>query len=188
MNKEERSRYFDELTKNLCRVGFTVNSEDAELLPVELNGQSLCCVTENGGIQYHWAGVVSDDKRAALDKVMYVAGVTFEYMRLMETAQQVAAHLPASELKGDYRVLAEFNSAVLAGQPTQHGCQFVTLEPVPERDFVPGELLWTKCRVRLLCRGKKGLCGPLGPHSQKLPLFAGAASRNLPQYSFHIGE
>ena len=39
-----------------------------------------------------------------------------------------APRLKASGLHGDYRVLADFGSAVLAGHPTERGVQFVTWE------------------------------------------------------------
>ena len=45
-------------------------------------------------------------------------------MAILEYAPQ----LKASGLTGDYRVLADFGSAVLAGHPTERGVQFVTWE------------------------------------------------------------
>ena len=39
-----------------------------------------------------------------------------------------APKLQATGLEGDYRVLADFGSAVLAGHPTERGVQFVTWE------------------------------------------------------------
>ncbi len=50
-------------------------------------------------------------------------------MRLMESAP----HLTAGSLRGDYRLLADFNNIVLAGHPTQYGVQFVTWEWVQDR-------------------------------------------------------
>ena len=48
--------------------------------------------------------------------------MTSEYMAILETAPR----LKASGLDGDYRILANFGSAVLAGHPTERGGQFVT--------------------------------------------------------------
>ena len=42
------------------------------------------------------------------------------------TAMESAPQLKASGLDGDYRVLADFGSAVLAGSPSKYGVQFVT--------------------------------------------------------------
>lgn len=52
------------------------------------------------------------------------AQITSEYMAIMETAPR----LKASGLHGDYRILADFGDAVLAGHPTERGVQFVTWE------------------------------------------------------------
>ena len=52
------------------------------------------------------------------------AKMTSEYMAILETAPQ----LKATDLTGDYRILADFGDAVLAGHPTERGVQFVTWE------------------------------------------------------------
>ena len=50
------------------------------------------------------------------------AKMTSEYMAILETATL----LKVGGLTGDYRVLADFGDAVLAGHPTERGGQFVT--------------------------------------------------------------
>ena len=50
------------------------------------------------------------------------AKMTSEYMAILETALR----LKVGGLTGDYRVLADFGSAVLAGHPTERGVRFVT--------------------------------------------------------------
>ena len=40
--------------------------------------------------------------------------------------------MTASGLKGDYRLLADFNDVVLAGHPTKYGVQFVTWARIQE--------------------------------------------------------
>ena len=61
---------------------------------------------------------------AALYRVEDIAAKTLEYMTAMEYAPQ----LKASGLTGDYRILADFGDAVLAGHPAERGVQFVTWE------------------------------------------------------------
>ena len=56
--------------------------------------------------------------------VIDTAKMTSEYMAILETATL----LKAGGLTGDYRVLADFGSAVLAGHPSERGVQFVTWE------------------------------------------------------------
>ncbi len=63
-----------------------------------------------------------------------IARTTAEYMNLMDASPP----LKASGLKGDYRLLAEFNSAVLAGHPTEQGVKFNTWE----RDYDRTGVCW----------------------------------------------
>ena len=48
--------------------------------------------------------------------------MTSEYMAILENAPR----LKATDLTGDYRILADFGDAVLAGHPTERGVQFVS--------------------------------------------------------------
>ena len=60
----------------------------------------------------------------ALQAVIDTAKMTSEYMAILEYAPQ----LKATDLTGDYRILADFGDAVLAGHPSERGVQFVTWE------------------------------------------------------------
>ena len=60
----------------------------------------------------------------ALQAVIDTAKMTSEYMAILEYAPR----LKATDLTGDYRILADFGDAVLAGHPTERGVQFVTWE------------------------------------------------------------
>ena len=123
MTTEERNRYFQELALNLRHEGFTVQPETENgLLLVELDGQRLCRATEAGAVRYWKEDAAGDARSAALDRVIAITRTTAEYMGQMETAPP----LTASGLEGDYRLLADFNGAVLAGHPTRYGVQFVT--------------------------------------------------------------
>ena len=128
MNAEERNRYFQELTFNLLHESFTVNPETEEgLLLVELDGQRLCLALDTGAVRY-WKEDVADDYRSeALDRVAAIAKTTAEYMIQMKAAPQLGVGP-----KGDYRLLADFNNIVLAGQPTKYGVQFITWERIQE--------------------------------------------------------
>jgi len=125
MNTEEKSGYFKELALNLQKEGFTVKLEEDGLLPVELEGRQLCRIVKNGGVRYREKDIAG--KALALERVVDIAQTTAEYMCQIEAAP----FLTASGLEGNYRLLAEFNGAVLAGHPTRYGVQFVTWE----RDF-----------------------------------------------------
>ena len=73
---------------------------------------------------YRQECVASVRAQDALQSVIDTAKTTSEYMAILETAPR----LKASGLTGDYRVLADFGDAVLAGHPTERGIQFVTWE------------------------------------------------------------
>ncbi len=135
MNAEEKSRYFEEVARNLQRGGSEAEAVDDDgLLPVRWQGQPLCRVTAEGGVRY----LPDDVQRVAGDdavrRVTDIAKVTAQYMALMEAAPP----LKAKGLEGGYRLLAELNGTVLAGQPTRYGVQFATWE----RDFNKTGLCW----------------------------------------------
>ena len=75
-------------------------------------------------IQHRREDADTSQAEAALYRVEDIAAKTLEYM----TAMEAAPRLKASGLDGDYRILADFGDAVLAGHPTERGVQFVTWE------------------------------------------------------------
>lgn len=121
---EARGRYYEEVSIHLRKAGFDPQPQEDGLLPVNWEGSRLCRLTAGGGAQFREEHLERDGGRAAFDRVTGIAATTAEYMRLMETAP----HLVAQGLEGDYRLLADFNGAVLAGHPTRHGAEFVTWE------------------------------------------------------------
>ena len=87
MNAEERNRYFQELALNLQHEGFTVELETEEgFLPVDLDGQRLCCAAETGEIRYWKADVAGDARSAALNQATAIARTTSAYMNQMEAS------------------------------------------------------------------------------------------------------
>ena len=135
MSAEEKSRYFEEVVRNLQRDGFETGAAgDDGLLPVRWQGQPLCTVTAEGGVRYLPDNVQRAAGENAVRQVTDIARATAQYMKLMEAAPP----LKAKGLGGSYRLLAEFNGTVLAGQPTKYGVQFVTWE----RDFDKTGLCW----------------------------------------------
>lgn len=135
MNAEEKSRYFEEVARSLQRGGFVVEAVDGEgLLPIRWQGQPLCKVTAEGSVRYTPGEIKGDAGNEVICQVADIAKITSEYMALMKAAPP----LKAKGLESGYRLLAEFNGAVLAGQPTKYGVQFVTWE----RDFDKTGLCW----------------------------------------------
>ena len=92
--------------------------------PVKWNGSDLCRISGKGSVLYRQEHVDALGAQDTLQAVIDTAKMTSEYMAILETAPR----LKATDLTGDYRILADFGDAVLAGHPTERGVQFVTWE------------------------------------------------------------
>ena len=117
-------RFLEETAIRLRQNGFTVEPSEDHHLPVRWEKGHLCRVSGKGSVLYRQENVDSVRTQDALQSVIDTAKMTSEYMAILESAPR----LKASGLTGDYRVLADFSSAVLAGHPTERGVQFVTWE------------------------------------------------------------
>lgn len=118
----DRKQYFEELHIALTREGFTSQPKQGELLPVEWGGLPLCRITADGGVRYWQEDVATPERKRACERATDLACTVREYMTLLEQAPP----LQAKSLTDDYRLLADFNGAVLAAHPTRLGVQFVT--------------------------------------------------------------
>ena len=117
-------RFLEETAIRLLQNGFTVEPIEDHHLPVCWKKGRLCLISGRGNVLYRQECVDVPGAQDALQAVIDTAKMTSEYMAILETATL----LKASGLTGDYRVLADFSSAVLAGHPTERGVQFVTWE------------------------------------------------------------
>ena len=125
-NKNETAQlhFLEETAIRLRQNGFTVEPVGDHHLPVCWEKGRLCRISGKGSVLYRQENVDSIRAQDALQVVIDTAKTTSEYMAILETAPR----LKANGLTGDYRVLADFGSAVLAGHPTERGVQFVTWE------------------------------------------------------------
>ena len=117
-------RFLEETAIRLRQNGFTVEPIEDHHLPVCWEKGRLCRISGKGSVLYRQERVDALGAQDALQAVIDTAKMTSEYMAILETAPR----LKASGLTGDYRVLADFGNAVLAGHPTERGVQFVTWE------------------------------------------------------------
>ena len=125
-------RYLEELKISLVHAGFEPERIEDHHLPVCWEKGRLCRVSGKGSVLYRQECVDSVRAQDALQSVIDTAKTTSEYMAILETAPR----LKASGLDGDYRILADFGDAVLAGHPTERGVQFVTWEWDYDREGV----------------------------------------------------
>ena len=123
-NETAQLRFLEETAIRLRQNGFTVEPIKDHHLPVCCEKGRLCRNSGRGSVLYRQENVDSIRAQDALQTVIDTAKMTSEYMAILETALL----LKASGLDGDYRILAVFGDAVLAGHPTERGVQFVTWE------------------------------------------------------------
>lgn len=123
-NTGQQLRYLEEVCISLHRAGFETKPPGDCQLPILWNDAPLCRITGKGSVLYRQENVDSIRAQDALQVVIDTAKMTSEYMAILEYAPR----LKASGLTGDYRILADFGDAVLAGHPTERGVQFVTWE------------------------------------------------------------
>ena len=123
-NETTQLRYLEETAIRLRQNGFTVEPIEDHHLPVRWEKGRLCRVSGKGSVLYRQENVDSVRAQDALQSVIDTAKMTSEYMAILETATL----LKVGGLTGDYRILADFGDAVLAGHPTERGVQFVTWE------------------------------------------------------------
>jgi hypothetical protein len=123
-NETTQLRFLEETATRLRQNGFTVEPIEDHHLPVCWEKGRLCRISGKGSVLYRQENVDSIRAQDALQVVIDTAKMTLEYMAILEYAPQ----LKATDLTGDYRILADFGDAVLAGHPTERGVQFVTWE------------------------------------------------------------
>ena len=123
-NETVQLRFLEETAIRLRQNGFTVEPIEDQHLPVRWEKGRLCRISGKGSVLYRQENMDSIRAQDALQVVIDTAKMTSEYMAILEYAPQ----LKATDLTGDYRILADFGDAVLAGHPTERGVQFVTWE------------------------------------------------------------
>ena len=123
-NTGQQLRFLEETAIRLRQNGFMVEPIEDHHLPVCWEKGRLCRISGRGSVLYRQENMDSVRTQDALQSVIDTAKMTSEYMAILETAPR----LKATDLTGDYRILADFGDAVLAGHPTERGVQFVTWE------------------------------------------------------------
>ena len=127
ISEEAKARFFEEVGICLKRGGFQVGPVEDGFMPVFWQEAPLCRVNGVGGVRYRSEVTRDPGSEAALNRAIDIVNVTEEYMRLLEKAPQ----LNATGLDESYKLLSEFNGAVLAAHHSSRGWDFVTLY----RDF-----------------------------------------------------
>ena len=155
--------YFKELSRRLREEGTETSLADKQKLEVLLHGQPVLYVSTTSDVFLLPAGSKSEEASELYHRVAAVADEVYEYVKVL----QGAPLLHVSRLNEDFRLLADFGGAVLAGRERENsrGYQFVTW-------------IWNYNR-RKLSGSQTGFRCPVRPNFQGAALLTGAAGRTI---------
>lgn len=119
-----REKFYAELSRRLREEGIESSHAGTQNLNVSLHGQPVLCVTPSSEIYILPAGSKNEEVNDLYHRVGATADEVYEYVE----AVQSSPLLRASDLKEEFRLLADFGCAVLAGRERENdrGYQFVT--------------------------------------------------------------
>lgn len=127
-------KFFPEFARRLKREGIDTGPVEKERLPVLLDGQEVMAVAPGGTI--FLKSETADDRQVVetYDTVAGISAQVYEYTEAMASAPP----LTAEGLHEGFRLLADFNGVVLAGQELERGWgyKFVTWARNPDRTAV----------------------------------------------------
>ena len=119
-----KNKFFAELSRRLSKYGIeSVNGKDAQL-EIMLKAQPVLSVSSASDAFHLPAGSKSEEASGLYHQVAVVADEVYEYVEAVKNASL----LHTSGLREDFRLLADFGGAVLAGRERENsrGYQFVT--------------------------------------------------------------
>ena len=123
-NISQKERYLRETEQKLLRKELDTELLEDGLLQVKWNGNPLCAVDQNGAVRFCPDDIRDAETDRQLRTVVQTAAQTKEYLRMLERTPT----LKAVGLDEDYKILADFGDAVLAGRYCKTGAKFVTWE------------------------------------------------------------
>ncbi len=123
-NAPQKERYLREVEHQLLRKELDVRLLEDGLVHVSWNEKPLCSVDRDGIVRFRPADITGPEVDKQLRTVTQTAVQVKEYMRIFERAPA----LKVAGLDEDYKVLADFADAVLAGRSCKTGAKFVTWE------------------------------------------------------------
>lgn len=117
-------KFFPELARRLKREGIAAGPVEKDCLPVLLDGQEVMVVEPWSTILLKVRRTNSSEVDRVYDTVIQVSAQVYEYTEAMASSPR----LEAAGLDEDFRLLAEYNGVVLAGQELERdwGYKFVT--------------------------------------------------------------
>ena len=123
-NTSQKEQFLQEVERKLLRKELDARLLEDGLIYVSWNEKPLCSVDRDGIVRFRPADITGPEVDRQLRTVTQIAAQTKEYMRIFERAPA----LKAVGLEDNFKVLADFGEAVLAGQLGKKGARFVTWE------------------------------------------------------------
>lgn len=150
------NQFFPELARRLKREGISTGPVEKGCLPVLADGQAAVLVMSHGTVAFN-----ADVERGPEADIVY--DLTFALSREVREYTEAMASAPplvAEGLHEGFRVLADFNGIVLAGQELEAdwGYKFATWRRTPDRkavgsgDYFDGGYYYEAAKLDFACR------------------------------------
>lgn len=154
-----KNKYFAELSRRLKEDGISTGDAGERHLPILLRGQVAMNVMEGGAVYLMPEASGNQEAGELYHKVSGLASAVKEYTSAMDWAPPLEA-VGLDKAEG-YRLLADFNGVVLAGQELEKdwGYQFATWVRSPDRTgLAHGDFYWNDfAGAKLSFAGRSGL-------------------------------
>lgn len=127
-------KFFSELARRLKREGIATGPVEKECLPVLADGRAAVLVMSRGTVAFNADVERGPEADSVYDLTYRLSREVYEYTEAMASAPP----LVAEGLHEGFRVLADFNGVVLAGQELEAdwGYKFATWRRSPDRTAV----------------------------------------------------
>ena len=127
-------KFFSELARRLKREGIATGPVEKGCLPMLADGRAAVLVMPRGGVVFNADAERGPEADSVYDLTFALSREVYEYTEAMASAPP----LVAEGLHEGFRVLADFNGVVLAGQELEAdwGYKFATWRRSPDRTAV----------------------------------------------------
>ncbi len=149
-------KFFPELARRLKREGIATGPVEKGCLPVLADGRAAVLVMPRGGVVFNADVERGPEADSVYDLTFALSREVYEYTQAMASAPS----LVASGLHEGFRLLADFNGVVLAGQELEGdwGYKFATWRRSPDRtavesgDYFDGGHHYEAAKLDFACR------------------------------------
>lgn len=150
------NRFFPELARRLKREGISTGPVEKGCLPVLADGRAAVLVMSHGTVAFNADVERGPEADSVYDLTYRLSREVREYTEAMASAPP----LVAEGLHEGFRVLADFNGIVLAGQELEDdwGYKFATWRRTPDRkavgsgDYFDGGYYYEAAKLDFACR------------------------------------